>query len=498
MRKFGEWMPDIPDLENPGLTVAKNVIPAPRSYMSFPSASAISNTQLDKRPQGGASVRDVSNVGVNYKYVGTEDKLYYLEDTTWTDVSGSTYATADQDVWEFAQWDDMLLATNFTNDIQEITLGGAAFSTLAGTPPKARHIAIVGDFVMVGNTFDASDGYVPHRVRWSGFDNKDTWAVSATTQADFEDLDGADGWVRKIVGIGRNAYVFQDKAITRMTYVGSPLIFQRDKLESERGALIGGGVVPIGDNIAYLSHDGFFVFNGQSSIPIGQGKVDDSFFGDVGTTLTYDPTYLDRMRAVHYPTEQVICWSYVSINATGGQNDIILLYNYSPQSETRWSYVAYDHTLLLSSLSQGYTLEGLDAVSTDLDALPFSLDSRVWTGNQDLLGAIDTSFDMVFFNGNAMTATLETGEFQLNPGNRTIINTVRPYVDGTGTVKVQIGQRNLLSESASFGTTLTTNSSGFFHTRNNARYHRARVSIESGFVHAEGIDVVEATKIGTR
>ncbi len=29
---FGDWMPDLPDLYNPGATVARNVFPAERSY----------------------------------------------------------------------------------------------------------------------------------------------------------------------------------------------------------------------------------------------------------------------------------------------------------------------------------------------------------------------------------------------------------------------------------------------------------------------------------
>jgi hypothetical protein len=279
MRPFGEWMPDIPPIENNGLTVAKNVVPGGSAYLPLPQPTVISQTQLNARPQGGITVRDVTNSGTNHKYIGTDTKLYELEDTTWTDLSAFAYSTADEDVWEFVQWDNTVIATNFTDVIQEISIGAGIFTSLAGTPPKARHMAIVADFLVLGNTWDATDGYQPHRIRWSGLDNKDTWTVSSSTQADFNDLDGGDGWVERVVG-GRYGYVFQSSAITRMSYVGSPLVFQLDKVETKRGALAGGSVVQIGDNIAYLSADGFFVFNGQSSIPIGNNKVDDTFFND--------------------------------------------------------------------------------------------------------------------------------------------------------------------------------------------------------------------------
>lgn len=43
MIKFGEWLPDQPDLENKGVTVAENVIPAFEGYRSLSSLGNVSN-----------------------------------------------------------------------------------------------------------------------------------------------------------------------------------------------------------------------------------------------------------------------------------------------------------------------------------------------------------------------------------------------------------------------------------------------------------------------
>ena len=43
MIKFGEWLPDQPDLENRGVTVAQNVIPALEGYRSLNSLGNVSN-----------------------------------------------------------------------------------------------------------------------------------------------------------------------------------------------------------------------------------------------------------------------------------------------------------------------------------------------------------------------------------------------------------------------------------------------------------------------
>ena len=39
---FGEWLPDQPDLDNPGATIAKNVLPYVQTYGSFKSLQSFS------------------------------------------------------------------------------------------------------------------------------------------------------------------------------------------------------------------------------------------------------------------------------------------------------------------------------------------------------------------------------------------------------------------------------------------------------------------------
>ena len=149
-----------------------------------------------------------------------------------------------------------------------------------------------------------------------------------------------------------------------MSYIGSPLIFQFDEVESERGALAANSVIKVGNNVAYLGQDGFYVFDGNSSIPIGDGKIDETFFNDV------DIENLTRMSAAFYPNDNIICWSYVSISATGQIPDTILFYNYAPNSKQRWAYAKINNYLLVNPISTAYTLDSLDTVSTNLDALP--------------------------------------------------------------------------------------------------------------------------------
>jgi hypothetical protein len=57
--KFGEWLPDLPEFNNPGLVEAKNCIPVDDSYTDFP-VLAVSGSALAAAPLGAFAAVDDS------------------------------------------------------------------------------------------------------------------------------------------------------------------------------------------------------------------------------------------------------------------------------------------------------------------------------------------------------------------------------------------------------------------------------------------------------
>ncbi len=89
---------------------------------------------------------------------------------------------------------------------------------LASDAPQARYVTVVRDFVVSG--YINSSTVYPNRVQWSALGDESSWANSATTQADFQDIpDGGS-----VVGLtgGEYGLVFMDRSIHRMSYIGSP------------------------------------------------------------------------------------------------------------------------------------------------------------------------------------------------------------------------------------------------------------------------------------
>ncbi len=212
---FSEWLPDLPPMDNQGVTVALNVLPFGDSYKSSPSA-VVYSTALAARCQGATSGRDTA--GNTYNFAGDASKLYQMSSASWADVSkGGGYTTGSQERWNFTQWGSQILATNYGDAIQEFTMGTSTlFANLSATAPKARYISVVRNNVVAANTDDTTDGPVPYRVRWSAIGDATAWTPSVSTQSDFQDLDGEGGWCQQIVG-GEIGTVFQERSIWRMT-----------------------------------------------------------------------------------------------------------------------------------------------------------------------------------------------------------------------------------------------------------------------------------------
>ncbi len=475
-----------------GAQIIKQSVPG--TYYKTTSAAVTISPTLDARCQGAASVNDKD--GNVYIYAGDTAKLYVNDQNSWTDVSkaGSpAYAVGADEFWEFAKWGEKVIAvsgvnTAATNNPQIITMGGTAFADLSGTPPQARHIAVVRDFVVLGNTWDSGGGLVPHQVWWSGINDETTWTPSAATQADKQPLQGNGGWVQRVVG-GEYGVVFQERSIWRMTYVGLPVVFQFDEIAPGVGTPAPGSVAQWGDLIFFLGQDGFRVVeNGSTTRPIGDQKVDQTVLDDL------DSSAKDQVTATIDPVNKYYLCAYVGSGATGTFPNRIMAYHWPTG---RWSLIEQDVALLMQAATAGYTLDTLDTVSTSLDALTESLDSRAWMGGALQLGAFDSSHQLGFFSGSNMAATLETKEFELKSGLRSMISRVRPMVDG-GSANVEMGARNAQTGTTTYQATATAQTYGGIPVRAEARFHRIRANVSGAFTNAFGVDVEAGRPSGFR
>lgn len=259
---LGKWLPDIQSLGNPGLSRCINAVPTGLGYRSMMGLAYGSGGVLSTAPILGAlSVQKGSTL---IDYIGDATKLYsatYVYPTvTQTNVTkvSATYSATVSLKWDFTQYNEFVLAcdggTAGADPIQVIAIGGANFADLGGSPPKAKTIDTIRDFVVVGHTYDATDGERGNRVRWSAFGNHASWAVSASTQADFQDLKSSTGNVQRICG-GEDGIIVTENNVFHMIYEGPPTIFRFDEI-AEVGTQHAHSVVRIGDYVYFYARQG--------------------------------------------------------------------------------------------------------------------------------------------------------------------------------------------------------------------------------------------------
>jgi hypothetical protein len=469
---FGEWLPDQPGVIG-ALTTAKNCYPRAVGYGPFPTEEDYSDSAAQNLTNVVAA-RDVA--GTTKVFASGTTRLYILDSSDFSldDVSATTYTNAT--MWKFTQFGNKVIGASEAHTMQAYDLTTTAnFANLSSDAPKAKFVTVVRDFVVTGYQTDN-----PTRVQWSGINNETTWAASATTQADFQDIpDG--GRVQGVTG-GEFGLVLMDRSIYRMSYVGTPLIFQFDNISRNLGCYESNSVIQWQGITYFLSDDGFYACDGQQIVNIGAEKVNRYFF----TTLR--EAELDLMSVAVDPSKNLVMWGYSCTDLTYR----ILMYHVPTK---RWAYADSTVNRIASSSTPAVTLDGLDNFSASIDALQTPLDSRLWLGGKLQLAGV-TGAKIITFTGPAKTALIDTADISADQ-NQSMITLVKPLVDnGSGSVAVE--SRLQLNATLSFPSVTAANSENRVGVRSYGRYHRVRLEPSgNNWSSAIGVDV-EIQQAGTR
>lgn len=472
---FGEWTPDQPGITN-GLRRAENVYPKLVGYGAIPTVvnySASASEDLNNVVAGKTTA------GATTVFAGGSTKLFKLDSGTLAlnNVSKSgNYSTPTDQRWKFTQFGSVIIAANGQAKIQGYNLNSSSlFADLSADAPTARYVTVVRDFVVSG--WQTS---YQNRVQWSALGDESSWANSATTQADYQDIpDGGS-----IVGVtgGEFGLIFMDRAIHRMSYVGSPLVFQFDNISRNLGCYEANSIIQYGGTSFFLGDDGFYACDGQNIVPIGNEKVNRFFFDNVDEGTLY------LMSAAVDPSKKLIIWAYASNSSA--TPDSLLIYNFQTQ---KWTSGTTNVDKIASTSTPAVTLEGMDTYGT-LETILTTFDSRLWLGGKLQLAGVDGAKIVTFTGANA-TAYLETGDIEV-PGSTSSITMVKPIVDD-GSGSVALLSRRLLTESTVFGSQTAANSENRVSVRGIGRYHRLQLTPTGSWTSAVGMDI-DLSPLGTR
>lgn len=262
----------------------------------------------------------------------------------------------------------------------------------------------------------------PYRVQWCAIGDPTNWPIPLTAsavafQSGYEDLEVDLGAVKFIAGYPLYGVIFQEFGITRANYVGGNVVFSFSVFSRNRGLVAKGAACVVAGLIYFLSQDGFFVTDGNSSTPIGtdadnETGIDNWFWDNVNTSALESITagYDSETRSVFFaiPT------------GTDTAPDTLLTFN--PLS-ARWTK---------------------SAIATQV----------IWTdtqpGNMTQLGMIDQVNQYNSLSGPTLNGYLESLDLMDADGNLRFAVGIRPNVTSADTPQAVVGVRNSLQDAVNY------------------------------------------------
>lgn len=458
---FGGWAPDQPDFLAQGLQMARNVYAAPLGYRPVNEFVGLTNP-LSSVCKGASSF--VSPSGNAVIIAGTASNLYHNVSYHWTLIGGG-YTVSGDERWRFAQFGGLAIATNGANPMVKIDLETYSVSPLGGSPPTAKLLTVVKDFVVAG----VINGDV-RTLQWSGINDAEFW-TPALNQSDFQIM-ATGGEITGLLG-GEVGIILQRGRISRMTYVGGNIIFQFDEISFNVGCVSRHSVAQSGSFGFFLSDNGFMMWDGAALKPIGFERVDRTF------ATAYSRANWDNMSTAVDARNNLVCWSMGSE---------IYVYNWALD---RWSIIQQNAQIIFSGFTRSMTLEEVGVLFPDIDVMFVSLDSDVFQEGNPALFLFNETGRMGAFRGPPMAAEMELPNQEFAKGRESRVNQIRPLTDATAGVALSIESRSRLGDPASANLYAFLTASGDMPVRESGRYLKITKSYVRGAVwtYAQGLDI---------
>ena len=486
------WEPDNASVDAAVCSVATNMIPRRDGYA--PVMSPVPLSAALPSPCLGAIEIASPNYGFPVYFAGTSTGLYKFNNGTsaWTNVSkpGAAYSVPPGDYWSFAVYGSKLLATCLGSAVQVIEIdSGTVFDDLAGNPPRARHMGVVSEFLVLAQL--ASD---PNAVHWSDLGDITYWEPGVQSGGHTSDLQifPEGGAVTGFAG-GEFGLVFQETKIRRMVFSpGSATVFDFSVLEENRGAVAPWSLMKVGARIFFLDREGFFVFTGGGSSTIGAERVNRFFAARV------DPIRVASTVAIRDATGPRILFAYRTMGADPTDTSLLgeaLLYDWLLD---RWTFLNLPTRFGLAAATPAVSIDNIPG-SLDDPGQP-SLDDPSYAGGIPTLGIMTADNRLSLMTGPPLEAIAETPDAMLSRPSRSFVRGMRVDTDADDW-RVQVGVRETLrqSEAVVWRPESSPNPERMAPCRAGGRYHRARIRIPAAtaWSYLSGIEP-EATAEGGR
>lgn len=380
---FGPFRPDVGGPNSGFATLAQNVLPQTASsglgYGPMPAlVTASGAVALSAAPRG--VIAAIKNDGSYAIIAATATTIQLMaSDYTWSNLETGRTVTAGDDV-AFAQFGKYVLNSDTTSGLKayDVDAGGANSAVSGGPAAKAL-------FVCNNVVFGLGVSGSPRRFQSSAIGDHTNWTTQGADGKTFEDggelVGGRD--IKNGAGV-----MFQKDAMRLVQFgTGGSALYSIQKVADGRGAVSDRSIVAFDGMVFYLATDGFYKFTLQGgNEPIGAERVNRW----LATQITPD-NYENVIGAVD-PYNKVVWWRLSSS----------LLLGYDWQLNEFFTAAVTTSTLTRIA-TPGVSI---DTLTSTIDSVSETIDSRLWAGGALVFGALDGSYKFATFSGSSLEATL--------------------------------------------------------------------------------------------
>lgn len=455
--QFGPWLPD--QLPVGVVTTAENVLPfamgerGETGYGPVGAFSAVSSA-LSGSFLGGASF--ISTGGDAYLLAGTSNGLYRLSGGAWTTLVNALAITGR---WRFVQFANYAICVNEAAT-REVDLSTATQAVIAAAP-TGNFVGVVGaDGGNGGHVVITRPGGARLDVAWSDENDRNNWTTGASGQETM-----ASGGEVMGVASGEYGVILQRSRLVRMEPTGdSAQPFAFNAITDNYGCAAAASIVQAGRTVFFLSDRGFMALeDGQAIKPIGNEKFD-QHFRDVVPRADWERIYT----AVD-PRRTLVMWG------SPGSPGKVWVYNWALDRAVTFS-LPFEG--LFAGYDVGVSLDALDALYGDLDAVPYSLDDARFQGGAPGLYVV-ASGTVGLLAGTNLAATVAQGFIQPAQG-RARVRGVWPEINATSGVTARIEGYQRMGDTPDSASNGTMQASGRIPLRVSGHNLRIAFDIAAG------------------
>ena len=272
----------------------------------------------------GGLQSDITPTSYNHGILNSAFQYGYGVGTYGTEAYGvarsSSTLSLDATTWACDTFQEEFLAQPTAGNLYSFEIGtDSVLQTVTNAPTNNQYMLVSDQQHII--CFGASNDR--QLIKWSSAGSMTDWTATATNSAGSLTLTD-DSFIRCARKIRQGILVFTDRNVYLMSYLGSPFYYGINRIASNCGTLSNKATVAIQDQLFYMGHNDFFVYNGGvQSIPC---PVHEYIFGDINKFQSA------KVYGGLNPDFNEIIWFYPSASST--ENNRYVIYNYK---EGVWS-----------------------------------------------------------------------------------------------------------------------------------------------------------------